>query len=124
LTVTNLLRRDWYQVAGAESCYAVSTLKLPGPTIPLGQIITGTVQGGTAWAVQMFIDRHDGDACACYVFDQVLCHWFRWHGDGWECLYEPPMPSGVYAGVGSRDLLPIGKIAIRVAMNYRSIRDR
>lgn len=122
---TNLLRRDWYQVAAASSCYGVSTLGVPpGPTIPLGTVIAGNVKSGTAWAVQMFIDRHDGEACACYLFDQILCHWFQWHGDGWQCIYEAPKPLGVYAGIGARDLLPIGQIAIRVLMNYRGVRDK
>lgn len=123
LEVTNLLRRDWYQVEAAQSCYAVSTLELPlGPTIPLGTVLQGMVKGGTAWAVQMFIDRHNGAACSCYLFDQVLCHWFVWNGNGWRCIYEPPAPIGVYAGIGSRDLLPIGKIAIRVTMDYKHVR--
>jgi len=116
--VTDLLRRDWYQVAIANSCYAVSTLGLPpGPTLPLNTVVTGEVKGGTAWAVQMFIDRHEGAACACYLFDQVACHWFQWLDDGWTSIYEPPQPTGVYAGIGARELLPIGRTAIRVLMH-------
>ena len=121
--VTNLLRRDWYQVATAASCYAVSTLALPpGPTQPLGTVVSGQVQGGTAWAVQMFIDRHQGAACACYLFDQVACHWYQWLDDGWTSIYEPPQPTGVYAGVGRRELLPLGKLATSMGCSYRMYR--
>ena len=118
--VTNLLRRDWYQVETAQACYAVSAFELPpGPTIPLGAVFHMGVKGGTAWAVQMFLDRHRGEACPCYVFDQVVCHWFQWVGEGWQCIYEPPKPTGIYAGIGIRALLPMGKLAIRTLMDYQ-----
>jgi len=121
---TNLLRRNWYQVTVAPVCYSVSTLAMPpGPTIPLDIVVTGQVQGGTAWAVQMFIDRHKGRACPCYLFDQIAAQWFQWNGDGWRCIYEPPTPVGVYAAIGSRDLRPIGRTAIRVTMNYKNLHD-
>jgi hypothetical protein len=124
LRVTNLLRRDWYQVETAQACYGVSVFDRPsGETIPLGTVFHMRVKGGTAWAVQMFIDRHHGAACPCYVFDQVLCHWFQWVGEGWQCIYEPPKPSGIYAGIGIRDILPMGKLAIRVLMDYKRTTD-
>jgi hypothetical protein len=116
----NLLRRNWYQVQPSHACYAISTFDLvPGPTIPLGTVLRDLrVKGGTAWAVQMFIDKHGGAACPCYLFDQVLCHWFQWIGDGWQRIYQPPKPSGIYAGIGRRDLLAMGRLAIRVLMEY------
>lgn len=117
----NLLRRNWYQVETAQACYGVSTFSnlKPGPTISLGNVLRDlAVNGGTAWAVQMFIDKHNGGECPCYFFDQVLCHWFRWVGDGWQCIYQPPKPSGIYAGVGRRALSPLGTLAIRVLMEY------
>ena len=123
--VNNLLRRDWYQVETAQSCYAVSTFEQPPAlTIPLGTVLPNLrVKGGTAWGVQMFIDRHYGEACECFVFDQILCHWFRWIGSGWQCIYEPPKPEGIYAGIGARDMLPVGKLAIRVLMDYQKRSD-
>ena len=123
---TNLLRRDWFQVAPAEACYAISTLGIPlGPTIPLGTVLRhGEVKGGTAWGVQMFIDQHAGATCPCYLFDQQLCHWFQWNGDGWKCIYEPPAPKGIYAGIGARDLLATGKLAISFAMDQPQMNRR
>ena len=104
--VRNLLRRNWYQVGDAERVYAVSSIE------------DGMVSGGTAWATQMFIDRHDGAACECYVFDMISDGWFQWNGDEWSSIPSPPIPSGVWAGVGSRNLSPNGKAAIRLLLGY------
>lgn len=103
---TNLLRRNLYQVRDADCIYAVSTIK------------KGQVQGGTAWAVQMFLDRFDSQPCAAYVYDQSDSTWNVWEGQ-WTPIDSPPVPEGVYAAVGSRDLLPNGKEAIRTLMGYQ-----
>jgi hypothetical protein len=95
--VNNLLRRNWYQVRDSEAIFAVASFK------------SGQVTGGTAWAVQMFLDKGGTTA---FVYDQVESRWMTWQG-GWEPAPEVPMPSGVYAGVGSRDLKENGKFAIR-----------
>lgn len=118
LYTQNLLRRNWYQVADATSCYAISTFG-HRTWIDIGNELENvTVKGGTAWAVQMFIDRHDGAACLCYVFDQDTCNWFKWQGK-WMRIYEPPKPCGKYAGVGTRDLNNVGNLAIEVLMDYK-----
>lgn len=103
--VANLLRRNWYQVGNAERVYAISS------------IVDGIVQGGTAWATQMFIDRFESAPCECYVFDQKVGGWFQWNG-AWEPLEAPPEPFGVWAGIGSRDLQPNGKAAVRKLLWY------
>jgi hypothetical protein len=103
--VTNLLRRSWYQVETATSCYAISSIK------------DGQVVGGTAWAVTMFLLKNNLAACAAYVFDQEAGYWYRWD-DGWRRIYEPPKPSDIYAGIGTRKLNFVGRLAIRVLMDY------
>lgn len=116
---TNLLRRDWYQVRIANSCYAVSHFQPVRRTvIPLGAVVSDVqIKGGTAWAIAMFIQRHNGYTCPCFFFDQILCYWFNWIGDGWQRIYEPPSPTThLYAGIGARELLPMGKLAIKVLM--------
>lgn len=100
--VNSLLRRNYYQVAWSDSIYAISE-------IGKDQL----VKGGTAWAVQMFIDMHPGGKC--YVCDQKKQQWFQWK-NGWCPIIAPPAPSGVWAGVGSRDLTPYGEKAIRDLM--------
>lgn len=104
--VRNLLRRNWYQVKDAERVYAVATIN-----------DKNEVSGGTAWAVAMFIDRFDGGACEAYVYDMTTSHWCVWNGLLWE-MCDPPKPHGVYAGIGSRDLQPNGKEAIRKLLGY------
>jgi hypothetical protein len=104
--VRNLLRRNWFQVKYAERVYAVATLSADG------------VSGGTAWATQMFIDRHKGAPCECYVYDQSSSLWYKWEGVGFMEIDAPPKPHGVWAGIGSRDLRLNGKQAIRSLMDY------
>jgi len=105
LNVKSLLRRNWYQVAWAESVYAVSTIN-----------DKGLVDGGTGWAVQMFLDRlaklAEFEPIPLYVFDQIKEQWFQWIG-GWKPINTPPKPEGIWAGIGTRDLNDAGKWAIR-----------
>jgi hypothetical protein len=105
LFVRNLLRRNWYQVKDAERVYAVATIK------------DGLVQGGTGWAISMWLDRHNDEPSECYVFDQVEDAWFMWDNQ-WVKIDQPPMPHGIWAGIGSRDLSNNGKLAIRKLMKY------
>lgn len=117
--VNNLLRRNWFQVAEAGACYGVGNFdKVPTKlTIPVGNVMTNMqISGGTAWATTMFIKRHGGRACQCFFFEQEICHWFCWQGDGWECVYHPPQPTGIWAGIGTRRLNSMGNLAIRVVM--------
>jgi hypothetical protein len=115
----NLLRRNWYQVFPAERCYAVTNLGLPVNTIiPIGSYVNNIPDGGTAWAISMFINKHNQEPCECYLFDQDQCYWFKWDGV-WTRIYEPPKPYGIYAGIGKRELNITGKLAIRILMDYK-----
>lgn len=107
----NLLRRNYYQVKWTNSVYAVGKFK------------DGKVDGGTAWAIQMYLDRfiYDGEdpaRCKLYFFDQENACWFVWQ-DGWQVLPgPPPVPTGVWTGIGTRELNDAGKTAIRTLMNW------
>ncbi len=99
--VANLLRRNFYQVVETESVYAVSTFE------------KRLVAGGTSWAVQMYLDRFEhSDPLPCYVFDQVRGYWTQWDGGGFEIIHQPPAPSGLWTGIGTRDLNALGEAAI------------
>jgi hypothetical protein len=97
--VNALLRRNFYQIRPASSLYAVSTIK------------DGIVEGGTSWAVAMFINKFGGGACPAYVFDQNDDHWYVWSGE-WVRTNEVPTPTDIWAGIGSRKLTNGGKAAI------------
>lgn len=103
--VKSLLRRNWYQVRWAESVYAVGSFRHDG-----------VVNGGTGWAVQMFLDRHaqlaQFEPLPLYVFDQENGQWFQYVG-GWKAIDAPPKPQGIWAGIGTRELNSAGKWAIR-----------
>ena len=103
----NLLRRNWYQVRNSESVYAVSTLK------------DGMVNGGTAWAIQLFLDRNPifNDMGKVFVYDQLARGWFTRRNDNWREIETPPYPSGTWTGIGSRDLNFFGFTAISDIFN-------
>jgi hypothetical protein len=104
--VKRLIQRNYYQVAWAQSVYAVT------------DIINNVPQGGTAWAIAMYLDR----TCEhhCYVYDQTRASWYVWSDwdKAWLAIDSPPAPKGVWAGIGSRDLTTAGKVAIRELLNY------
>lgn len=107
----NLLRRNYYQVKWTQAVYGV------------GNLVNGQVDGGTAWAIQMYLDRftYDGEnpsLIKLYFFCQTLDAWFVWDGC-WRALGgPPPAPEGIWTGIGSRDLKENGKNAIRSLMGY------
>lgn len=104
--VGNLLRRNYYQIAWAEAVYAVGEMK------------NGEIQGGTAWATQMYMDRFLRDGtdltlARLYFYNQATRTWMFWNGIWQTLIGAPPTPAGVWAGIGSRDLQDHGKWAIR-----------
>jgi hypothetical protein len=103
--VRRLLQRNWYQVESSESLYAIS------------RIANGQVAGGTAWAVEMFLNINKRAACPAYVFDQEDCRWYQWNG-AWETIYEPPRPRGIWTGIGSRKINVLGRLAIGASLDY------
>lgn len=92
--VKNLLRRNYYQEYKAGSIYGIVP-RLDTQRRPVG---------GTAWALQMFVDRWRGQPCAAYVYVQNLGSWLTWDGARWVGIATPavPRPSGIWAGVGCR----------------------
>lgn len=107
-TVNNLLRRNFYQIYYSDSVYAISTLTQDRSLLK--------ISGGTAWACQMYVDRwlhtdSNMDNCQLYLFDQLSEKWFNWKNT-WLEINQPPVPSGVYAGIGTRDLNQAGLHAI------------
>jgi hypothetical protein len=102
--VSRLLRRNYFQVAWSEACYAVTYFE-------------GEMQapGGTVWATTMFTQLHPGNQ-NLYVFDQLRGVWLQWIGESWLEIKSPPRPCGIWAGIGARALQPNGRDAIRKLM--------
>lgn len=106
--VWRLIHRNYYQVAWAESCYAVTVIQEPD---------SGKKIGGTAWATTMFAQMHP-EGRRMWIFDQAKDAWYWWKGDvngrEWERMEgRPPKPEGRWAGIGSRELGENGRRAIR-----------
>ena len=107
--VKKLLQRNYYQINSSDSLYAVASFDK-----------NGQVVGGTAWAVQMKIDRtHNTNMC--FIFDQDSSQWFQWNSTTSTFLVirteEVPVPQGIWAGIGSRKLQMCGWDAIQEIFN-------
>lgn len=108
--VTNLLRRNYKQVEDTQAVYAIAGIDEDGIVI-----------GGTAWAVHLYISMRPGSN-SVYVYDSWKDQWFAWRVDdlfgiatdprGWEKIDKPPVPSGRWTGIGTRDLDAKGRAAI------------
>lgn len=106
--VNNLLRRNFYQVYWSDSVYAVASFINDNSVLK--------ISGGTAWACQMFLDRwlyttSKIEDVPLYFFDQISKTWYTWTGQ-WKAIHQPPKPSGVYAGIGTREITDAGMQAI------------
>lgn len=104
--VNNLLRRNYFQVRDTEKVYAVGKI----------DFLSGLLEGGTSWAVQMYID-----ICVAkqtppivYVFDQNKVGWYEYNysRQSWDRISQPPVPSGRWTGIGTRELTADGREAI------------
>ena len=109
--VNNLLRRNYFQIAQTERVYAVSNFDSKPSGI--------NVEGGTAWALTMYLDRfiHNESPwsdCEMYLWEQKLSKWFSWETDRWNQIERPPTPHGTYTGIGSRKLTTSAVTAINI----------
>lgn len=90
--VYNLLARNSFQVLLTERVYCISTLTSPTQ-----------VSGGTAWAVQMYIDQYDNPEIYCY--DPVRDEVYQYCTSRKEFIIAltVPKPHGKWTGIGSRN---------------------
>lgn len=92
--VTNLLRRNYWQVHDSERVYAIAGIDRE----------TQTVIGGTSWAVECFKILHP-DSDEIYIYDSWNDQWWQWNIIGvWAQIVFPPRPHGRWTGIGTRDL--------------------
>lgn len=106
--VNNLLRRNYWQVKNTNSVYAVAGL----------DIDTGLVIGGTAWAIEVFKILYP-DSNEIYLYDSRREQWFQWELIKWNkiSLEDVTEPSGLWTGIGTRDIDSQGEAAILAVFN-------
>lgn len=145
--VQNLLRRNWFQVRDVDAVYAVGTFD--ARVVEERRFLSDTcggmhsrglhvgIEGGTAWAMQMFLLRwlHEHPAAEQGPSANVPMYFFngfgRWyeatlHGNFlcrrlvWRPITHPPQaiaPGLKYAGIGSRSIAAVGARAVFCALN-------
>lgn len=122
----NLLRRNYFQARDTGSIYAVAGFSRdPSDDLFSGfqpRMTCKDISGGSAWACQMFVDRFaPGTPLPLYLFDQVGGQWYEWKGAFFARMPMPPIPQGIWTGIGTRDLNTTGKEAIRSLLGYTGI---
>jgi hypothetical protein len=115
--VLKLLQRNYDQIATVSSLFAIGFFDISN-----GRDDCVRIQGGTAWACQMFCDRWvDGQdkRIPLFFFCQTAGAWFQCQLKGYSVTWDrmeknviPPKPIGKYAGIGTRELNPNGMKAI------------
>jgi len=102
--IRSLILRNAWQIMGndrgpTESVYAVS---------PLNKFHNQVI-GGTAWAIEIAIRQMQ---IPVYVFDLKTEKWYVWVEDKFHSTQQPLPPTGIYTGIGSRNLTDVGIEAI------------
>lgn len=88
--VYNLLARNSFQILVTERGYCIAPLASPSQ-----------VQGGTAWAVQMYIDANPNVEIYCYdPTDKTV---YEYINGEFKATQSIPRPSGRWTGIGSRN---------------------
>ena len=111
----SLLARNWAQVKYSRQVFAIGFIIKAGEKSTKGYKNSSkfdVVDGGTGYAVQMAIEQENG----VYVFDQGKDRWFRWSYNSLrfiELKEVPLITEQDFAGIGTRELLANGEVAIR-----------
>ena len=111
----NLLARNWAQVKYSDQIFASGTIIKPGDKSSKGYYNKGKydmVDGGTGYAVMMGINNKR----EVFVFDQIRDKWFRWSYSTLQFVEMKEVPiieTQNFAGIGTREIQPNGKKAIK-----------
>ena len=112
-----LLIRNWAQVKYADAIFAIGVLANEGDLYSdkdkenPRHFLRQMVKGGTGWAVGMAIN----EGKPVYVFDQEQKQWFSYNAilGAFLPLYDTPVLTPNFAGIGTRELNDAGRKAIR-----------
>lgn len=61
------------------------------------------VSGGTAWAIQMYIDQYDEPEIYCYDPYAKQAYFYDYHKKLFVPVLDVPTPHGNWTGIGSRE---------------------
>lgn len=90
--VYNLLARNRYQILNTDRIYCIA------------QVVSPTqVSGGTAWAVQMYMDSVENPEIYCYDMYEKQVYSYDPVLKEFVIVFEVPKPYGNWTGIGSRN---------------------
>jgi len=114
-----LVQRNWFQVHYSQAIFAIGYIVEPDKTDFRGFVNkTGKhiVAGGTGWAVEMAIQKNK----PVYIFDMEENCWVTWvlldeedFSSNQFFVFNTPILTPHFAGIGSRQITPLGEQAIR-----------
>lgn len=89
--VYKLLARNYFQIKDTDRVYAISKLISPSQ-----------IDGGTAWAVQMYLDSTENPEL--YLYDYITEERYKYSLELKEYVKvdSVPLPHGIWTGIGSR----------------------
>lgn len=106
--VNDSMRRDVHLVRWCETIYCVGLFTDDASLLKIA--------GELAWPCQVYVDRflydqEPMDMCRLFMFDLKSESWFNWRYR-WHRMNSVPMPSGIYAALGTEKLTKAGRMAI------------
>jgi len=117
----DLVKRNWFQVNGADAIFAISRIVEPNGTDKgfINNSGKQVVSGGTGWAVEMAIQQGK----PVHVFDMITNKWYTWNISQNKFVIEDiPLLTRNFAGIGSRELTEQGMEAIRQVYQKSNIK--
>lgn len=110
----NLLKNFYYILKDVDSLYLIGKFARDSQDFHFGSRLG--ISGKTAFYAEMFVDiqleKHVTGDIPLYFFEQNEGCWYGLTSELRFVPRNPPSPSGVYAGVGTRNINENGKYAI------------
>ena len=108
----NLLARNWFQVKNSVQVFAVGEIMFKGHR---PSQMVDLVSGGTGYAHALSVIS----GTPFFIFDQKLESWYEWSfiSERFIRIERPSITKTDFAGIGTRDLNPIGESEIKGLFN-------
>lgn len=87
-----LLARNYFQILSTERVYAIADLESPS-----------IVEGGTSWAIQMYIDSTETPEIYVYSMREKVAYSYDTSTKEFVQTDNIPFPNGNWTGIGSRN---------------------